>query len=131
MEDWWWYFILVKNNCWMKDNVTLFPLNNVASTLANLCVSDCICYQNIRLGMFHSWIRFLISKSSNNLLAHLYTLMCVKTVSFGRKKKNGEYLVRSTYRLCMHELLDTSHLILMCKASGTWFGIGIPRCHKN
>jgi hypothetical protein len=32
--------ILMWNNCWMKDNLTLFPLNDVASTIANLRVLD-------------------------------------------------------------------------------------------
>ena len=34
--------ISVWNNYWMKDNVTIFPLDDVAATLANLRVSDCI-----------------------------------------------------------------------------------------
>lgn len=82
MENWWCTSIPIWNNCWMKENVTLFPLQDVVSTLANMRVSDCIYITwIIRLGMFLSCTQYLINKLWNISLIHtpfLVHIICVR-----------------------------------------------------
>jgi len=99
----------------MRDNVTIFPLDDVATTLANLRVSDCI------LPNQKSWnVPLLNSIFNEQIVEHIITTPLYPPVHDDRlvwkKESNDEYSVRSVYRLCMNELLDTSHF----KVEGTW-----------
>jgi len=107
--------IPVWNNYWMKDNVTLYPLEDVASTLANLRVSDCL------MSNQKSWnLPFLHSVFNQQVVEHIVNTPLYPSVREDRliwkKENNGDYSVRSAYRLCMNELLDTSHF----KVQGAW-----------
>lgn len=113
----------------MKDNVTLYPLEDVASTLANLRVSDCL------LPNQKSWnLPFLCSVFNQQVVEHivntpLYPSVCEDRLVW-KKENNGDYSVRSAYRLCMNELLDTSHF----KMQGTWdliWKLNVPPKIKN
>jgi ribonuclease HI len=121
--------IPVWNNYWMKDNVTLYPLEDVASTLANLRVSDCLSPNN------KSWnLPFLQSIFNNQIVEHIVNTPLYPSVRedrlIWRKENDGEYSVRSAYRLCMNELLDTSHF----KVQGEWsliWKLKVPPKIKN
>ena len=100
---------------WMKGNVTIFPLDDVAATLANLRVSDCI------MSNQKSWNVPLLNFIFNEqIVEHIVTTPLYPSVREDRlvwkKESNSEYSVRSAYHLCMNELLDTSHF----KVESAW-----------
>jgi len=107
--------ISVWNNYWMKDNVTLYPIGDVASALANLRVSDCLSLDN------KSWnLPFLHSIFNHQIVEHIVNTLLYPYVHedklIWRKENDGEYSVCSAYRLCMNELMDISHF----KLQGDW-----------
>jgi len=76
--------------------------------LANLRVSDCL------LPDQKSWdVPFLHLIFSEQIVEHIVATPLYPLVREDRliwkKENNGEYSVRSAYRLCINELLDTSH----------------------
>lgn len=112
-----------------KESWNFFFLDNVASTLANLRVSDCILQEK------KSWnMPFLHSIFNQQVVEHIIKTPLYSSVREDRliwkKEINGEYSVRSAYHLCMNELLDTSHF----KMQGSWdliWKLKVPSKVKN
>lgn len=113
----------------MKDNVTLYPLDDVASMHANLRVSDCLLPDN------NSWnLPFLHSILNHQIVEHIVNTPLYPSVRedrlIWRKENDGEYSVRSAYRLCMNGLSGTSHF----KVQGEWgfiWKLKVPPKIKN
>lgn len=79
-------------------------------------------------------VPFLNSFFNQQIVEHIVNTPLFPSVREDRliwkKENNGEYSVRSVYRLCMNELLETSHF----KVQGTWDSIwklNVPPKIKN
>ena len=82
--------IPIWNNYWMKENVTLCPLDDAASTLVNLRVSDYVMLDH------KAWnVPFLNSVFNQQIVEHIVNTPLFPSVREDRliwkKENNGEY----------------------------------------
>jgi hypothetical protein len=107
--------ISVWYNKWIANDVTLIPHANGDFPLADLRVSDCMIHNR------KEWnLPFLQSIFDHHVVENIVNTLLYPSVTEDRliwkKENHGEYSVRSAYRFCVQELLDTSHF----KVQGSW-----------
>lgn len=84
----------------------------------------------IKVGM-NRWLgRFLARILQTRYSTHLLFLRLTRIVSFGKRERHGRYSVRSAYRLCVSELIDSSYNWRPGFWSGIW-NLKVPPKVKN
>ncbi|CAJ2647159.1 unnamed protein product [Trifolium pratense] len=117
------------NENWLADALPLEPINHNNLMYSGFTVSDLMENDS------KDWnVRRISSMFDQTSVARILATPLYPSVSDDRRlwrgESKGEYSVRSAYRICVHELLDTSHL----RVNGSWnlvWNIEAPPKVKN